>query len=116
MTLKLTLPTCLVSFVAINCLFFAGDVSADTVCRVGEIERIIGVDYQTPTAVVPCKVRYFKVNDNDLSFPWSAQQEPGYCEARAAALVEKFASLGWTCGPFTPPTKPEDRAIDPTRQ
>ena len=76
MTLKLTLPSCVVSFIAINCLFFAGDVSSDTVCRVGEIERIIGVDYQTPTAVVPCKVRYFKVNDKDLSFPWSAQQEP----------------------------------------
>jgi len=78
-------------------LLSANTANADTLCRIGDIERRIGIDYANPPSKVPCQVRYLKVNINDLSFPWRAERELGYCEARAEALIEKFKSLGWSC-------------------
>jgi hypothetical protein len=52
-----------------------------------------------PGVSVPCEVHYYK----DTEMPgedqvlWSAQNEEGYCEARAAEFVERLEGMGWTC-------------------
>ncbi|MCH1556199.1 MAG: hypothetical protein L7T26_08220 [Pseudomonadales bacterium] len=72
-------------------------LSADAICRLGQLERKISVVYEQPPAQVPCQVRYVKTPEQEISFPWRAAREIGYCEARVKALAEKFQSLGWTC-------------------
>lgn len=77
-------------------------LSAESICRLGQLERRISVDYERPPAKVPCQVRYEKKPGADISFPWRAVREIGYCEARATALAEKFEALGWSCERFDP--------------
>ncbi len=69
---------------------------ADTtyVCTRGDMERKIEVVY-LGEGTVPCEVRYTKYGNTEVL--WSAQAEEGYCEARAAGLVEKQRGWGWEC-------------------
>jgi hypothetical protein len=81
-------------------------LSADAICRLGQLERKITVVYEHPPAQVPCQVRYVKTPEREISFPWRAVREIGYCEARAKALAEKFQSLGWSCEDLTSNEQP----------
>ena len=67
-------------------------------CSIDEVTRRVEV-LSEPGVSVPCEVHYYKVPEvpgEDLVL-WSAQNEAGYCEARAAEFVEKLRSMGWTC-------------------
>ena len=67
-------------------------------CSIDEVTRRVEV-LSEPGVSVPCEVHYYKVTEvpgEDLVL-WSAQNEAGYCEARAAEFVEKLRSMGWTC-------------------
>jgi hypothetical protein len=60
--------------------------------------------------IVPCQVRYKKVNKGEITYPWLAERQIGNCEARAEALTAKFTALGWTCE--TQPESNHDLAED----
>jgi hypothetical protein len=91
-----TLPFILVVF-----LPFAAAIAQDTTryqCSIDEVTRRVEV-LSEPGVSVPCEVHYYK----DTEMPgedqvlWSAQNEEGYCEARAAEFVAKLEGMGWTC-------------------
>jgi hypothetical protein len=65
-----------------------------TVCTHGGKTRVIEVVYTTEDNL-PCEVRYSKEEGSQT--PWSALNLAGYCEEKAAALVEKQTGWGWSC-------------------
>ena len=67
-------------------------------CSVDELTRRVEVFYETGVTV-PCEVHYYKDTEmpGERQVLWRAQNEEGYCEARAAEFVEKLRSMGWTC-------------------
>lgn len=69
----------------------------DFVCRSGNITRIISVEYEHKGWEIPCRVKYEKVDEGGVTYPWNAQATPGYCENRAAFLVDKLRNWGWVC-------------------
>ncbi len=66
-------------------------------CRDGNITRIISVEYEFKGWDVPCKVKYDKVSEGPVTYPWAAEASPGYCEDRAAFLKGKLENWGWVC-------------------
>lgn len=65
-----------------------------TVCTHNDKTRTIEVVYTTEDNL-PCEVRYSK--EEGTQTPWRAANLAGYCEEKAAALVEKQKSWGWSC-------------------
>ena len=67
-------------------------------CTSGDAVRRIEVVH-ADGAPTPCSVNYHK----DTEAPgtseelWSAANEAGYCEARAAEFSTRLESLGWQC-------------------
>lgn len=72
---------------------------ADAVrCTNGSLTRSIEVVYSNPGQPVPCEVIYDKSAEGAGQHSlWRAGSEAGYCEAQAAAFVDKLRSAGWTC-------------------
>ena len=68
-----------------------------TECSQGELTRTVAVVYADPGQPVPCEVLYEKPAEQQAMTLWRAQNEAGYCEARAAEFVEKLVGLGWQC-------------------
>jgi len=81
----------------LSSVLVSGNLAAETLCSLGDLQRIISVEYESNVLEVPCQVRYKKVNEGEITYPWRAKREAGYCEARADALAAKFSALGWTC-------------------
>ena len=46
---------------------------------------------------LPCKVRYHKLLEGNVSYPWEAENTKGYCGKKAHFLAEKLQKLGWKC-------------------
>lgn len=69
------------------------------ICTQGQDTRKVSVEYET-NSTVPCRVKYQK--PESLEYPWRAERETGYCEAKAAQLVERLRSFGWTCSTDEP--------------
>jgi hypothetical protein len=67
-------------------------------CALDEVTRRVEIYYETGSTV-PCEVQYFKDTEmpGEREVLWRAGNEEGYCEARAAELVEKLRGMGWTC-------------------
>ena len=65
------------------------------VCTSSGQERVITVAYENAGASVPCKVTYTK--DGGTSTLWNADQENGYCEAKAEEFSNKQEGWGWKC-------------------
>jgi|TARA_B110000305_G_scaffold29609_1_gene27922 hypothetical protein len=99
----------LIRFVLLATLLVSGNLAAQTLCTLGDLQRVISVEYESSQAQVPCRVRYKKVTEDEITYPWRAEREAGYCEARADALSAKFSSLGWSCK-----AKPESSTLDAT--
>lgn len=66
-------------------------------CQYGSLNRSISVRYEVPGQSVPCQVLYEKHDEGVESTPWSAENESGYCEAKAAELHQTLIDLGWAC-------------------
>jgi len=66
-----------------------------TVCLNGGAERKISIVYDSPGQTVPCSVTYEK--GEGIQTLWSAENEAGYCEAKAADFIEKQRQWGWDC-------------------
>lgn len=69
--------------------------ATDYQCSNGRSERTVSIIYSTPGQVVPCEVVYSKEGNSETL--WRAQNEAGYCEAKAEALAEKLRGWGWQC-------------------
>ena len=67
-------------------------------CTYGELERRVEI-LTEPGVSVPCEVHYFKDTEapGALEVPWNAQNQAGYCEARAEELVTSLRGWGWSC-------------------
>ncbi len=84
---------------------FALAQGAETQCTYGDMVRRI-VIMTEPGVSVPCEVHYFKDTEapGEDRVLWSASQQAGYCEEKAAGLVAKLEGWGWDCGPTEPAT------------
>jgi hypothetical protein len=67
-------------------------------CELGGNVRRVEIMYETGV-VVPCEVHYIKETEapGTRDALWRAQNESGYCEARAQEFVARLESLGWSC-------------------
>jgi hypothetical protein len=72
---------------------------SSTQCTYGDMVRRVTI-MSEPGVSVPCEVHYFKDTEapGDDQVLWSASQQAGYCEQKAAGLVEKLEGFGWDCG------------------
>lgn len=82
----------LLSVVFLSVPVQAGDVFH---CAFGEQERVISVVYENAGDMVPCEVHY--KTEEGVETPWSAENEEGFCEARAQEFVEQHRDWGWRC-------------------
>jgi len=88
----------LLIFVATIVPAIAAAQGAETRCTYGDMVRRVAV-LTEPGVTVPCEVHYYK----DTEAPggdevlWSASQQAGYCDEKAAGLVANLESWGWDC-------------------
>ncbi|NIP14698.1 MAG: hypothetical protein GWM88_08215 [Pseudomonadales bacterium] len=67
-------------------------------CTQGALVRSVEVVYGAPDERLPCEVIYDKTQEGaGIHSLWRASNEAGYCEAQAAAFVDKLRNLGWDC-------------------
>jgi hypothetical protein len=78
----------------------AGPAFANAVqCTQGNLVRSVEVVFSGPDGTLPCEVIYDKTQEGEgIHSLWRASNEAGYCEAKAAAFVEKLGAMGWDCG------------------
>ena len=75
----------------------AQDVKVNrTVCERGERQQIIDVVYETG-GPLPCELRVRSSKRAKPRTPWRAENEEGFCEVKAIALVQQLANKGWAC-------------------
>lgn len=86
----------IVLYVLPNLVFAQG--TANYECSLDEVTRRVEI-LSEPGQAVPCEVHYYKDTENpgEDQVLWSAQNEAGYCEAKAAEFVERLRGMGWTC-------------------
>lgn len=88
---------------AVVVLLWLGSAGAmASTCTMNNLTRNVSVVYADPGQPVPCEVLYEKLAQGadatrQIMTLWRAQNQAGYCEARAAEFVAKLESLGWSC-------------------
>jgi hypothetical protein len=67
-------------------------------CQMGNLSRRVVVE-RAGSAPVPCEVVYLKDSEapGEREVLWSAQNDGGYCSARATEFVARLEGLGWQC-------------------
>lgn len=83
----------------------AAAVAAPVTCEYGELTRKVEVVYVNPGQAVPCEVIYDKSGEGSIETLWRASNEAGYCEARAADLVDRLTGMGWRCAEDSTPAQ-----------
>ena len=68
-----------------------------TVCTNSGLTRTVEVVYEMEGQAAPCEVIYNKQTEGTQQSLWRANNEEGYCEARAAEFIEKLEGWGWEC-------------------
>ena len=68
-----------------------------TVCTNSGLTRTVEVVYEMEGQDTPCEVIYNKQTEGTQSSLWRANNEAGYCEARAAEFIDKLEGWGWDC-------------------
>ncbi len=71
--------------------------SSETVCKNGPMVRRVKVGIEGQSS---CKVSYLKETEEPGGAEkvlWNAQQEAGFCQAKAQGFVEKLKGMGWAC-------------------
>jgi len=68
-------------------------------CTLGDLTRRVEVVAE-PGVSVPCEVHYYKDDEmpGERQVLWSAQNEQGFCEARAQEFAQQLSGWGWNCG------------------
>jgi hypothetical protein len=65
-------------------------------CRQGQRERMVALDYLTFGKLVPCKVIYDKQTQPPQVL-WRANNSVGYCENKMSRFLKKLKGYGWKC-------------------
>lgn len=88
-----------VALLAVLTGFALCNVSAHaTQCVRDQLTRSVDVVYTQPGQPVPCEVVYEKPEaGSGVQTLWRAQNEVGYCEARAEEFVAKLEAMGFDC-------------------
>lgn len=73
----------------------SANANSSYVCSNAGQTREIHIVYDEPGNEVPCSVLYKKADGEKVL--WSAQNQLGYCESKAADFAEKQESWGWNC-------------------
>jgi len=84
---------------ALACIPWSTPIHAATICREGDLIRIVTVVYSDPGSAVPCEVTYEKPAEGFSMTLWRANDEVGFCEAQAKEFLNKMSALGWHCEP-----------------
>ena len=86
--------------IAIAALISTPAWGQSTQCTNAGLTRGIEVVYSDPGQPTPCEVIYDKSAEGAGQHSlWRAGSEAGYCEAQAAAFIDRLTGLGWACGP-----------------
>lgn len=83
-------------FVSALMLVSASASAGNYECKLEGLVRTITVVYEAEGAV-PCHVEYDKPTEGMTQILWNAQNEEGYCEARATEFSERLQGWGWVC-------------------
>jgi hypothetical protein len=80
-------------------------------CTHASLTRRVEIVYES--GQLPCQVRYYKGTETPGASQvlWSAQNEVGYCEARAREFVEQLRGWGWDCEVTATPPAADDTAV-----
>ena len=69
-----------------------------SICNNAGLTRSVEVVYSDPGYPVPCEVIYDKSGEGAGQHSlWRAGNQAGYCEAQAAAFLDKLRDIGWSC-------------------
>ncbi|MDP6374960.1 MAG: hypothetical protein QF921_04995 [Pseudomonadales bacterium] len=68
-----------------------------TICTNWGLIRSVEVVYGVEGQAVPCEVIYAKRTEGTTQSLWRANNEEGYCEARAIDFIKQLESSGWDC-------------------
>lgn len=84
---------------ALLSILTSGDSIAGSsqLCSYGHQQRLISIVNAGAERSVPCQVQYKRRGTKNTL--WYAHHERGYCEAQAAAFVQKQIDWGWKCAP-----------------
>ncbi len=84
---------------ALLSILTSGDSIAGStqLCSYGHQQRLVSIVNAGAERSVPCQVQYTR-RGTKISL-WHAHHERGYCEAQAAAFVQKQIDWGWKCAP-----------------
>lgn len=68
-------------------------------CKNGNQQRSVQVEYYTEDESVPCEVHYYKDTEQpDMGqVLWRAANEAGFCEKKMAVVVDELSGSGWEC-------------------
>lgn len=85
-------------FCAVLLITASVNASADSWnCSRDDLVREVIIEYPQGGSL-PCDVVYKKPTEGvEDQVPWSAENEEGYCEAKARELVATLESSGWVC-------------------
>ena len=77
----------------------AGAGFTDTVCTSGGNTRKVELISASAETKVPCEVHYKKETEQPGhdQVIYTANNEIGFCHAKATAFVEKLTGMGWAC-------------------
>lgn len=70
-----------------------------TACTRNGVTRKVQIEYANAISKVGCEVYYDKKNEGawHLKKLWQAEYESGYCETKAAGLINRLEGWGWEC-------------------
>jgi hypothetical protein len=76
-----------------------GSGFTDTVCTSGGNTRKVELISASAETGVPCEVHYKKETEQPGhdQVVYSANNDIGFCHAKASAFVDRLNSMGWTC-------------------
>ncbi len=104
---KQHIKTLISMLISIPTISFAA--SPGYLCHHGDQSREILVEYDVPGQRVPCGVLYRKATgEQEL---WRANDEEGYCEARAREFASKQEAWGWQCSELNPSSSEPEPAL-----
>jgi hypothetical protein len=70
-----------------------------SLCKNGDQQRRVQVEYYADNTNVPCEVHYYKHSEQpDMGqVLWRAANEVGFCEKKMAVFLDELSSSGWEC-------------------
>lgn len=106
-SIKKIIPVLIVSSVMVSGVFTdaIGQESMRSgdklLCKNGNQQRSIQVEYYTEDKSVPCEVHYYKDTEQTGmgQVLWRAANEAGFCEKKMAVVVGELSGSGWECQP-----------------